>query len=80
MSGGNDEFVNEVLEKGHVVVYLLIDVLCLQAFVFGVIAHLSEPLEEERVGAGRHRPLPTQAHCFRWHVEEIHSDFSHTID
>lgn len=55
---------------GITAVYLLIDVLGLEAFFFGVIAHLSEPLEEQRVGAGGHRPLPTQAHCFRWHVEQ----------
>lgn len=69
VSNSHDDFINETLQAGHIAVYLLIDVLGLEAFLFGVIAHLSEPLEEERVGAGGHRPLPTQTHCFRWHEQ-----------
>lgn len=67
ITNSNDDFINEMLTA----VYLLIDVLGLEAFLFGVIAHLSEPLEEERVGAGGHGPLPAQTHCFRWHVDTV---------
>lgn len=67
ITNSNDDFINVMLTA----VYLLIDILGLEAFLFGVIAHLSEPLEEERVGAGWHGPLPAQTHCFRRHVDTV---------
>ena len=45
--------------------YLLVDVLQLQALLFGVVPQLGKPLEEQRVGAGGQGAFPTQPDLLR---------------
>ena len=52
----------------HSPLYLLVGVLGLQALLFRLVPELGEPLEEQRVRAGRQDPFPTQPDRFRsWH-------------